>query len=460
MGRPRLLTDDEDEAIVAFVLWLQRTGLPASKFEVVDAANTLRSRRDPNAQPVSRSWYSRFLKDHPQLQKARLRPVEASRRGFEESEMQETQEFFEQLAKTIKEFRIGPSETWNEDECGIIIGLLRHRLEVLIIKTRGSNKVSTLCPGNREMMTLLGTGSAIGDTIPPWLIFKTLPTLDFADIDAHEEMRFSQSETGFCNSEIFFEWVHHFNRWSWEKSATAQAKEASFHDWFGCDEHLRHPLLPHITYDIPPGTEEMEEKDRIFRLLVIDGFTGHGAFIFREYCKKFDIIVVTLLPHSTHMTQPMDVGVFQPLKATHQKVLRQALRGGAITFSRLEFMEGFQRIFDGGFKPKNIISGFEKSGIFPPDPTPVVKVMLQKRRKKQQPIDPGLENLLPKETRFQGASDAARDIRNRYHDVLSSPTRSRLQNLGAIAAEASVMESSLSRKGRSFEPIGNSQKPR
>ncbi|KAJ4076066.1 hypothetical protein NW760_015396 [Fusarium oxysporum] len=43
-GRPRLLTEEEEEAIVAFVIWMQRSGLPASKYEVEDAANTLRRR--------------------------------------------------------------------------------------------------------------------------------------------------------------------------------------------------------------------------------------------------------------------------------------------------------------------------------------------------------------------------------------------------------------------------------
>ncbi|EXL39603.1 hypothetical protein FOCG_17790 [Fusarium oxysporum f. sp. radicis-lycopersici 26381] len=47
--RPRLLTDEEDEAIVAFVVWMQRSGLPASKYEVEDAALMLCRRRDPNA---------------------------------------------------------------------------------------------------------------------------------------------------------------------------------------------------------------------------------------------------------------------------------------------------------------------------------------------------------------------------------------------------------------------------
>ncbi|RKK07681.1 hypothetical protein BFJ67_g18296, partial [Fusarium oxysporum f. sp. cepae] len=66
MGRPRLLLDDEEEAIVCFIIWMQKSGLPAAKNEIEDAADTIRRRRNPNAPPVSRMWYRRFRDDHPE----------------------------------------------------------------------------------------------------------------------------------------------------------------------------------------------------------------------------------------------------------------------------------------------------------------------------------------------------------------------------------------------------------
>jgi hypothetical protein len=83
------------------------------------------------------------------------------------------------------------------------------------------------------------------------------------------------------------------------------------------------------------------EEELVWRLLVIDGFTGHGAFAFREYCLKFNILVAFLLSHSTHVLQPMDLGVFQWLKNAHQKRLRDALRKGNLSFSRRDFAGSF-----------------------------------------------------------------------------------------------------------------------
>ncbi|KAG8665164.1 uncharacterized protein FPOAC1_013142 [Fusarium poae] len=48
IGRPQQLTEEEEEAIVSYIIWMQKSGLPAAKWEIEDAALTLRRRRDPD----------------------------------------------------------------------------------------------------------------------------------------------------------------------------------------------------------------------------------------------------------------------------------------------------------------------------------------------------------------------------------------------------------------------------
>jgi hypothetical protein len=339
-GRPRLLTDEEEDAIVAFVTWMERAGFPASKGEIEDAANTLRRRRDPEAKPVSKMWYPRFREDHPELQKTFLKAVDKSRESWEASSITDLKEWFERLTEAIRNFNIGASECWNADQAGIRVGCLRERIQCLVVRTKKKTRAQVLDPSNRETCTLIGTGNAVGDTVPPWVIFKAFPTLEYAYIEADPQMRFTRSESAFSNGEITFEWAQAFNRHSWEKSAIVQSRGLPFEEWFGCDEFLRDPIRQYIQYDIPPLSHTPGEV--IWRLLVLDGFTGHGLFAFREHCLKFQIIVIPLPSHSTHFLQPMDIGVFQPMKNAHQKILRRALRKGSITFSRLDFVKGLQ----------------------------------------------------------------------------------------------------------------------
>ncbi|KAG8664623.1 uncharacterized protein FPOAC1_013403 [Fusarium poae] len=119
MGRPRQLTDEEEEAIVCYIIWMEKSGLPASKWEIEDAALTLRRRRDPDARPVSKMWYSRFRDDHPELAKSILKSREASRAEYEEGGVDDTKEWFQRLSDVMTKYNIGASETWNADEAGV-----------------------------------------------------------------------------------------------------------------------------------------------------------------------------------------------------------------------------------------------------------------------------------------------------------------------------------------------------
>lgn len=73
------MADEEEEAVVAFVIWMERSGFPATKAEIEAAANILRLRRDPLAQPLSKMWHPRFRQDHPELQKTFLKSMYKSR---------------------------------------------------------------------------------------------------------------------------------------------------------------------------------------------------------------------------------------------------------------------------------------------------------------------------------------------------------------------------------------------
>jgi hypothetical protein len=212
MGRPRLLLDDEEEAIVCFIIWMQKSGLPAAKNEIEDAADTIRRRRDPNAPPVSRMWYRRFRDDHPELDISILKSKEAARYEYEEAGVEETKQWFKRLSEVITRYRISASECWNADQAGIRVGILRERVQCLVIRTKKKTPTEVFSPEDRETYTVIGTGNAAGATTPPWLIFKAFPTIEWADIDGDPDMRFAQSETAFSNAEITLKWAKHFNR--------------------------------------------------------------------------------------------------------------------------------------------------------------------------------------------------------------------------------------------------------
>ncbi len=51
-----------------------------------------------------------------------------------------------------------------------------------------------------------------------------------------------------------------------------------------------------------------------YRMLVLDGHESRIHAEFDEYCKANNIVPLCLPAHSSHLTQPLDVGVFGPWK--------------------------------------------------------------------------------------------------------------------------------------------------
>lgn len=154
----------------------------------------------------------------------------------------------------------------------------------------------------------------------------------------------------------------------------------------------------------------------------------------------FDIVFCTLLLHSTHILQPLDVGVFQPLKNAHQKALLQSIREGNLAFARTAFAAAFKDVYLEGFSAAYIMRGFEKSGIYPISSKPAITYIQKKQLKTRMLAEPTYADLLPKEIRFQQAEDSFAAVLEKYGDVMSSPSREKLQLARKVLSELILMD--------------------
>ena len=103
-------------------------------------------------------------------------------------------------------------------------------------------------------------------------------------------------------------------------------------------------------------------------LLIVDGHTTHIDLDILQFCKEDQILLYCLPPHSSHITQPLDVGFFGPLKTNWKSAVdsfRMAHIGQQIT------KEVFARVFKEAWldtiKPRSIVNAFRGSGIYPVD---------------------------------------------------------------------------------------------
>ncbi len=113
---------------------------------------------------------------------------------------------------------------------------------------------------------------------------------------------------------------------------------------------------------------------------------------FHNLANKNKIVLFCLLPYSTHLTQPLKVGIFQPFKYYHTDVIDKAVWLGNEKFGKVEFLAAFQSFRNQTFKPTTIRYAFNSTGLvlFNPD------VILNKICEKQAQIaQTALQTLSP-----------------------------------------------------------------
>ena len=99
-------------------------------------------------------------------------------------------------------------------------------------------------------------------------------------------------------------------------------------------------------------------------LLLLDGHSTHYQPQSVHFAKEHGVIMLCLPPHTTHESQPLDCGVFGPLKTQWSHVCHiyfQKHPGKVIT--RFQFSTLFSEAWGKAASPCNIIAGFCTCGV-------------------------------------------------------------------------------------------------
>lgn len=106
----------------------------------------------------------------------------------------------------------------------------------------------------------------------------------------------------------------------------------------------------------------------VYRLLLCDRFGSHLTYEFVKFCEDHRIILFFLPPHSSHILQPLDVGVFSVYKHYHSQAVEDATITGCDKFNKDEFLAAIQQIRAKTFRLSTIKLGFQLTGLWPINP--------------------------------------------------------------------------------------------
>jgi hypothetical protein len=160
-------------------------------------------------------------------------------------------------------------------------------------------------------------------------------------------------------------------------------------------------------------------------LLTLDGHTSHITINVIEYARANEIHLLCLPSHTSHVLQPLDVGVFKSFKSFFSKVCTQYMAknpGRVITEDILSSLVG--NALGQSHTPINIFSGFKKAGIYPFNPGEVSDRQLAPSKALNNPTaQVPLEYSLQQVTQFEKKYSEGYDVpdstylawKNKYH---------------------------------------------
>ena len=326
----RALNPAQDEAIRRYIRTLDDKDC-APRYSMIErAALSMINAAQPPEKRLKRMgqhWLKRWIKRQPGLFKIRRQPLSVARRNAHNPEI--IQHHFDLFRKQRDEYSILPEDTWNMDETGYRIGISKADWAVV---TNPTKRVFSSSPENRESATSIEAINATGLAIPPIIILQGINILmRWFSNDLHPETQITTSESGSTDDWISYQWIKHF------------------------DEYTR---------KVQVGKK---------RHLIMDGCINHMTREFLEYAEQHDIILCPLPPHTSHILQPLDVVVFQPLKHHHAEAVFGAASTGDEAFKKQEFLFAFQGFHDKAFTKHNIIKSFAETGHIPYQPEKVYK---------------------------------------------------------------------------------------
>ena len=222
--------------------------------------------QDPTT-TIGVNWASTFIKRHPALRTQYNWRITYQRAKQEDPKV--IKPWFMTVHKAIQEHGIHEDDIWNFDETGFAMGLCS--TSKVITAVERSERPQRVIQGNREWVTIIECVSSKGIAIPPVIILKGKEHQApwYQESNLPQDWMLTNSANGWTTDKIGLKWLKQvFDPFS--KPLSTGAK----------------------------------------RLLILDGHSSHQTAEFDHLCKENAIICLCMPPRTSHLLQPLDVGVF------------------------------------------------------------------------------------------------------------------------------------------------------
>jgi len=252
-------------------------------------------------------------------------------------------------------------------------------------------------PGRQEWITVVECICIDGTTIPPLVIFK--------------------------GENLMSSWIPREVDGKWFFSCNSKGWTSNFHG----EQWVK------ICFD----ASTRDKAKGQYRLLLCDGHDSHVSAQFVRYCLNNKIVLFLLLPHSSHILQPLDVGVFGPLKTAMAAQLNRLFAAEIARLHKIEWVDKYIPAREKAITVTNIQGGWRGAGIFPFNSHRVLRTIFESitsSTPSPETIDPFLISSSPPDaTTLRTANEAFNDALQ--DTAVPSPIRMHSRRLSGIAEQ-------------------------
>lgn len=320
------LTKLEEEVISQYILDLDSRGFAPRLAGVEDMANYLLATR--RGKRVGKLWAHRFVQRRPELKMRFTRVYDFQRALCEDPVL--IGGWFELVRNMRDKYGVLDCDFYNFDETGFMMGQICPGMVVTRSDRRGRGKA--VQPGNREWATAIVCINGEGRSVPPFLVVQGVNHLAnwYTESGLPYDWAIKPTSNGWTDNETGLEWIKHFDK---HTARTAKGP---------------------------------------YRMLVLDGHESHESAEFQAYCKSNNIIPLCLPAHSSHLTQPLDVGCFSVLKRSYGAQIEHFIKAHINHITKVEFFIAFKAAYEQSLSIQNGQAGFRGAGLIPYDPQVVI----------------------------------------------------------------------------------------
>lgn len=284
-GPATVLTQEEEKHLENWIFHLSDAGFAITPDQLLDSVQHLvkeLKRETPftDGRP-GRKWYEAFMRRHPEVARKLSRNLSHPRTLVTQENIRNWfNEVHDYLTKeNLLDVINDPKRVFNTDETAFCLCPKGDRVLV-----RKSSKMVYNFVNNddKECLTALIGGNAAGNLMPSMVVYSYQRVPEVISKFFPKTWAIGRSENGWMTSETFYEYIANI-----------------FHPWL-LKNNIKLPVI-----------------------LFVDGHSSHGTLHLSEFCQKNQIVLIALYPNSTHLTQPMDVSCFRPLKVGWRKGVRK-----------------------------------------------------------------------------------------------------------------------------------------